>query len=541
MTIERGIFVRISKENIHSTTIRCKNTMQITLDDDFNVPDYKDDIENIVKEWGNVRVDNVKASGDRADVSGCMDFSLLYIGTGSNNSKERSRAIPVNMSGSMNFNESVNLTEDSDSAYVSCLAKIEDLTIKTINSRKISVKAIISITVVCEEINDASVGCEVEDEDNSQQIRVLNKNINYTQLAVNLHDNLRIRQNIAMPSSKPEIAEILWDDTEVRNLSSRLTDEGITITGELGVFIMYVSKEEEAMAQWYETAAAFEGKLDINGCNGDMISCVSYSVVGKNIEIKPDFDGENREVSVELVLDLSVKAYEECQKNIIADMYSPVKNVKLITQPCSFKKLLMRNNSKCRASERVKVPDYVHMLQICNCTGTAQIDDVTVEEDGLQVDGAIIANVFYITADDNAPMGSIRAAVPFSNKIQLDMGEEVEYTLDACIDQLTAAMTGSDGIEIKGCIALEAVVFEQYTEEVVEDCAVEEYDESEFLKFPGIIGYIANGEDTVWDVAKRYHTTTESIRNSNSILADRTSDDARLKKGEKLLLVKSGR
>lgn len=64
-------------------------------------------------------------------------------------------------------------------------------------------------------------------------------------------------------------------------------------------------------------------------------------------------------------------------------------------------------------------------MQICNCTGVAQIDDITVEEDGLLVDGAIIANVFYVTANDAAPMGSIRAAVPFSNKIQVKSDEEI--------------------------------------------------------------------------------------------------------------------
>lgn len=533
--------MRISKENIHGTKIKCKNTMQITLDDDFNVPDYKDDIKAIVKEWGNVRIDNVKSSGDRADLTGSMDFALLYIGAKNGEGRSAGGIMPVSMSGSMNFNESVNLSEDADNANISCNTKIEDITIKAINSRKVSVKAIVTITVVCEEIADAAVGCEVEEADESQQIQLLTKDLNYTQLAVNLHDNLRIRQNITMPASKPEIAEILWDDTEVRNLNSRLTDEGVLISGELGIFIMYMPKEENATVQWYETTSNFEGKLDINGCNADMISCVSYTVIGKNIEIRADFDGENREVSVEMVLDLSVKAYEECRKNIIADLYSPVKNIRLMTAPAEFKRLLMRNNSKCRTSERVKVPDYIHILQICNCTGMAQIDDVTIEDDGLLVDGAIVANVFYITSNDDNPMGSIRAAVPFSNKIQVNMVENVEYALEVTIDQLTAAMTGSDEIEIKGCVSIDAVVFEQCREEIVEDCSVEEFDESEYLKFPAMIGYIASGEDTIWDVAKRYHTTTESIRKGNHILAERTADDAKVKKGEKLLLVKAGR
>ena len=53
--------MRIDREEIHENKIVCSNTMQITLDDDFNVPDSKADIETIVKERGSVHIDTVKA------------------------------------------------------------------------------------------------------------------------------------------------------------------------------------------------------------------------------------------------------------------------------------------------------------------------------------------------------------------------------------------------------------------------------------------------------------------------------------------------
>ena len=52
--------MRLRTENIHEYRLKCNTVAQITLDDDFNVPDTKDDIELIVKEWGNVQTDSVK-------------------------------------------------------------------------------------------------------------------------------------------------------------------------------------------------------------------------------------------------------------------------------------------------------------------------------------------------------------------------------------------------------------------------------------------------------------------------------------------------
>lgn len=46
-----------------------------------------------------------------------------------------------------------------------------------------------------------------------------------------------------------------------------------------------------------------------------------------DVDVKPDFDGEDRVICVEMVLDLNIKAYEEKQVSIIDDMYSPTKNI----------------------------------------------------------------------------------------------------------------------------------------------------------------------------------------------------------------------
>ena len=165
--------------------------MQITLDDDFNVPDSKPDIDNIVKERGIVHIESAKAVADKADVIGILDFAMLY--TGSQADKKN----PVSMTGSLNFNEKINLSEEADNTYITAQARLEDITVKAVNSRKISVKAVVEITVICEELEDVLVGNMVEEFEEQDDIQILKSNINYCQLALNQKDNLRIKENIS--------------------------------------------------------------------------------------------------------------------------------------------------------------------------------------------------------------------------------------------------------------------------------------------------------------------------------------------------------
>lgn len=72
--------MELKYDNIHEYTIKCSNTTQITLDDDYNVPDSKTDIDSIIKDFGLVVTDGVRVNQDKAQVEGNLKYAVLYIG-----------------------------------------------------------------------------------------------------------------------------------------------------------------------------------------------------------------------------------------------------------------------------------------------------------------------------------------------------------------------------------------------------------------------------------------------------------------------------
>ena len=51
-------------------------------------------------------------------------------------------------------------------------------------------------------------------------------------------------------------------------------------------------------------------------------------------------------------------------------------------------------------------------------------------------------------------------------------------------------------------------------------------------RMPGIVGYIVQPQDSLWSVAKRFHTTKESVMESNELLEEKINP------GDCLILVK---
>ena len=70
--------MQLNKIKLHSCTTFASAQSQITLDDDYNVPDYRPDIVKVLKEKGELQFDEVKAAAGAAWLKGRLVFKVLY-------------------------------------------------------------------------------------------------------------------------------------------------------------------------------------------------------------------------------------------------------------------------------------------------------------------------------------------------------------------------------------------------------------------------------------------------------------------------------
>ena len=70
--------MELVKKHIHMNRRRNSVMTQITLDDDFNVPDSMDDVEQMILDSGEIQIETVKNLGGRVTVGGKLNFRILY-------------------------------------------------------------------------------------------------------------------------------------------------------------------------------------------------------------------------------------------------------------------------------------------------------------------------------------------------------------------------------------------------------------------------------------------------------------------------------
>lgn len=516
--------MELIKKNIHMNKLKCKSTLQLTLDDDFNVPDIKPDIDEIITEQGDIRITDIKAMNGKLLVKGALQFNVLYL------SEEDHRPIH-NISGEIPFDEVINMELTCADDDPTIKWDLEDLSTGLINSRKLSVKSIVRLNVAVEELYDEETAVMVE---GPEDVQYINKKVEITDVCINKKDTFRIKDELLLPTNKGNVSSILYSDMKLNNVEVRLLEDKFMIKGELPVFVLYTTEDEENPIEYFETEIPFSGTIDCNGCNEDMVEDINFRILKKNLEIKSDADGEERVLDLEVILEMAIKVYETEEPEIICDVYSPSKEIIPVIRDATYENLVIKNNSKYRIADRIRVPEnQPRILQICHASGNIKIDDVYAEQNELQAEGVIEVGILYISEDDRRPMNSLKGVVPFSQTIEVKgMKPASTYDIKPNIDNLSVMMLDSDEIEVKASINLNTIVFDKIVEPIITDIEVTDLDLEKLQAMPGLIGYVVKPGDSLWKIAKKYYTTVDSIMKINNM------EDDRIREGDKLIIMK---
>lgn len=499
--------MELGKVKIHRRQEKGSAVSQITLDDDYNVPDYRPDIVKVLKEKGELRFDEVKAGNGAIWVKGSLIFRVLY-------RSEQSNGKISCLRGEIPFQEKLNLDGLQEYEKVTAAGEIEDITIGVINSRKLNVRAVVVLRAAAEEEIDEELTSKLEETGEYEQ-RIGTRDA--LTLLTSGRDICRQKSEVVLPSSKPNVREILWRSIELRNVESHIKEGKAAVTGEVLLAVLYSEEEENERLQWYETTIPLECGVDCDAEEENSIYKIKVTPVSMELEVKPDYDGEERILVLELALALDIRVWREENLELLTDIYSLKKKVVPVCRERMLEQLLVKNYAKCRITEQMELPESQEkILQICACEGKVNLEKKEPVENGIQAEGTITVELLYITTDDNMPVGTIKEIYPFSQLIEIpDMSSSLRMELDSGIEQLSAVMLDQEHIEMKAVIHLDLLAFSEQWISNIEEVEEEPLDMEKLQNSPGLVGYIAKAGDDLWEIAKENHTTIRDIMETN--------------------------
>lgn len=514
------------KKNIHMDRIRVSTVTQLSLEEDMNLQESKPDCSRICFTRGWVETEDVKPLMDEVRIGGKLMFCMLY------HTEEGGSGL-VRLEGKIPFEEKVHMQGVMPSDIIQVEGVAEDLTISMINSRKLNVRAVITLSVHVEELYDEEIVVGIHAK---EPLEYRKSNLDTSQILISKKDIFRWKDEISLPANYPNIFKILWNDLTVKDLEFKLMNGRIGLQGEAAAFVMYEAEGEGHDILFFEKNVPFSGMIECQGCGEALIPDIRYMISQKEFSIRPDGDGEERGIGLEMILDLNLKLYEEETIDIVTDIYGVDCEVNSHSREAVLQRALCRVSGKMKLTEKIRVRGKSGgILQMVHSEGTVSVEETKVAPGGLWIAGILCVKILFITGDDVMPYSSAEEQLPFRYTLEIPNLEETDIcNLQAKVEMLQIQLLDSEEMEVRAGLGFQTTAFRPMPVEAVENAETSKLDSENWRNIPGIVIYVVKPGDSLWKIGKKYYIPAEQIKALNNLENDK------LQVGQKLFLVKGG-
>lgn len=516
--------MELKQHLIHRKYRKAEAKTQLSIGEDYSVPEGKPDIASILQKKSELLVEEVHTEKGKVRIHGLLKVWVLYLA-------ERSNEIINCLEMEFPYDEVLYIEGAASGDHLKIDWNMEDLRVNIVHPGKLSVRGLVTLRANVMGKESHLVTENIED---GPDVFVQRESFAMAEPVIERRESYRIRDEVVLPVNKPNVQNVLWKDIQLRGLELCAQEGRLAIKGEALLFVLYQGEEDGGQIQWLEQTVPFHGTLDVTGLNAEMFGIPEVEISHQNVELKPDYDGEMRMFQMEIVLDIHMHMYEEHTGYVLKDAYSTKEQLQLQKEEISCEKLKLCNQTKCRISGTEKIEDDRKILQILGHQAQLWGRHSKVTEQGILQEGTLEVQVLYITDSDRQPFGTAAVSVPYSHLVEVPgMQKEDRWKMTENVEQLMLAMPQSDRLEVRGVLSFHICVMQQCRLENVTNIAGEPYDQDEYKNRPGMVIHFVQPKETLWSIAKNQHSTVEEIKKLNELTADEVVP------GQKLLLLKS--
>ncbi len=515
--------MELIKRNIHMDRLKCKASTQITLEDDVNISDARPDASSLIMDRGNVIIEEVKVTQDHVMVKGKLEVTVVYLVDGAGGDVASMEALlPLE---EQIYVEGIESTDTADVSW-----EIEDLQVSLINSRKLGVQSLLVLFAQCRELCDEETAVDIV---GNAPLEFRKKTLDVAALAFHKKDIFRVKEEVEIPGSFPNIFSLIfWNITPV-GIDYKIAADKINIQGEMKAFFLYRGEGEEEEICHYETTFPFAGSVDCMGAAEGMIPEIRYRAETKDVAVRPDFDGEERVITLECCLNLDICIYEEEKIDILSDVYSVVNEIMVTEKEADFRRLFSRNTGKMKLSEHFAAKAGAQMTKILHTAGSLQITEQMLTEEGIVISGYVNLQIMYESAKEEERYGMIKETLPFRHVMEAEYGRNHDLMpVQADVEQITATILDGEEVDVKCVLFFRGNVYTRWKEKMIEQIAEKELDSNKMAALPGIAIYMVGEGESLWDIGKRYYVPIAALKQTNELSSDE------VKCGDRILIVK---
>lgn len=475
-------------ESLESHAVTHEETLETAI------PEYCPDMSRIVESVGELFVHEKIPAEDRYTVAGTVKVTVLYTSEESPGLKSLTVSVPF----SARTEEQI-----GGGGTVFVTGRVLMLEARAVTSRRLHIRLVPEITAHTFRPQQSSLCVGVEPE---PTLRVRREEITLPLLTGVAEQEIGFTGEAALPAGKvPEellVYHLCPQVQQVQRLGGKLM-----VKGEVLMRALY--RSGDALADYWEGVLPFSDVVDGAGLaeDGELVVLPTLTAADARA-LRRDASGG---ISVTAQISLAIRAYQRKTVSYIADLYSVRYNTHLEQQPVTVHLDEPESELTQEAVSRLELNAgapfvYVTALECSPVTSTVEAGRSVLRT-------AIRWQALYLD-ESGSPI-----TVGRTEEVTVPV-EEMRGTASARCCTVTVQCSSACQIRVPVTFAL--TWEERLTVNGLTAVTMEEAQRSEPM--PSLILRRMHPEETLWDVAKQYHTDVDAIRQNNRLEGDAPHD-----------------
>ncbi len=496
---------------------------------EYSLPDYMGDVKKILTVSASAVPSGKFISDGSAEFSGIVVYDVLY---------SDAEGKLTHLAASSDYDVSVPIDPDT---YKDSMAepRVSNLSVRLTGPRKLIIKTAVSNSIKTSESDETDpVGNVFADSFSPECARKVIKRAESVFGASSEREYAESAERLNGISA--DDIEILATSGAVRITESTPEDGGVLVKGELIITSILRTSEQPAFV--IRKSIPFEERIAIDGILPDMQTVADGYITSATTGISEDADG--CDITVNAIAEFYCEASENRECEVLADVYLTSRDTNAVYEDYKYTTLVCGDKCETALTSSVKRADI-------DCTDTRNIltlvcdlRQLTAERKngGFEIKGdAAYSGVACEMNDENEPVYSqIKFTSPVSIFVSLGRevpeGAKIDYTVSVISNE---ALLDSENLSVKSMLKIGYKISEENTVHRVKECNT--VGDIEYKECASVITvYYPEADESLFEIAKRYHTTGAKIALDNalseSVLA--SSDSPSSLSGVKRLIIR---
>lgn len=470
-------------------------TERVEVSGDFILPDSVPDAKSVLHVNATARRKDVFLSENRLEYEGEINYDVLYL-------SESGEIGHLNYKSDLNGGVNIKGLNSDSTAVLSLLSP--SVTARLSNPRRVGIRTKLPVQIRAYE-NARDTG---DDGIPDGEVEKWEESVESLCVCCACDKGIGVSEDIVIPTDKDEIDTLAAIYAKPVVTELRASDGKVVFRGEINITLLYTTAdgEYESFSKKIPVSHIIQtdGAEDGDECKGEIV------VYDMNGEVSGDVNGSKRVVELDFLYDIYACCMRNREESVVTDVYFLDKNCQNEYKPVKFKSLEKMITMNTTVSEKTE-NDGKKVKRVL--LATCDTEDCECKYDGNRIvcTGNVIFNCVALYEDG---VGTMNFTLPFKAESEtVKLSQNAQLFAQCCTSE---AKVRADGDFIYGNteVYITVEVIETDEKNALSTCTAG--DDANEVILPLTL-YYPTKDDSLWSVAKKYHTKISDIISANSL------------------------